>query len=255
MYSACVEYFKLGKPIDPITVSAKSGGFDRQECRIFALPALVIPWVVSPLPEYIRILKEARMKNEALAAAESLIDEIQKGEDIERCQSMASSLLKCFDHSVKAEGLTAKEGYLNFSTDLEEHKEYIQTGIPWIDRNIFISPGDYIVIGGGPSSGKTALTLQMMLNMAKKYQCVYFSLETSPAKIFERLATCYARLDFSKVKRREVDDADAAKITEKYESFQALKLEVVSAAGWTAEQIKSKAVQARADVIFVDYLT
>ena len=36
---------------------------------------------------------------------------------------------------------------------------------------------------------------------------------------------------------------------------QALKLEVVSAAGWTAEQIKSKAVQARADVIFVDYLT
>ena len=26
VYSACVEYFKLGKPIDPITVSAKSGG-------------------------------------------------------------------------------------------------------------------------------------------------------------------------------------------------------------------------------------
>ena len=82
---------------------------------------------------------------------------------------------------------------MSFSADIEEHKEYIQTGISWIDRNIFISPGDYIVIGGGPSSGKTALTLQMMLNMAKKYQCVYFSLETSPAKIFERLATCYAK--------------------------------------------------------------
>lgn len=255
VYSTCVEYFKLGKSIDPITVSAESGGFDRQECRDFCLACACDTPAVSHYLEYIRILKEVRMKNEALAAAESLIDEIQKGEDIERCQSMASSLLKCFDHSVKAEGLTAKEGYLNFSTDLEEHKEYIQTGIPWIDRNIFISPGDYIVIGGGPSSGKTALTLQMMLNMAKEYQCVYFSLETSPAKIFERLATCYARLDFSKVKRREVDDADAAKITEKYENFQALKLEVVSAAGWTAEQIKSKAVQARADVIFVDYLT
>ena len=189
------------------------------------------------------------MKNEALAAAESLIDEIQKGEDIERCQSMASSLLKCFDHSVKAEGLTAKEGYLNFSTDLEEHKEYIQTGIPWIDRNIFISPGDYIVIGGGPSSGKTALTLQMMLNMAKKYQCVYFSLETSPAKIFERLATCYARLDFSKVKRREVDDADAAKITEKYESFQALKAGGCFGCGLDsgADQVKGGTGQGRCD--------
>ena len=122
VYSACVEYFKLGKPIDPITVSAKSGGFDRQECRDFCLACACDTPAVSHYLEYIRILKEARMKNEALAAAESLIDEIQKGEDIERCQSMASSLLKCFDHSVKAEGLTAKEGYLNFSTDLEEHK-------------------------------------------------------------------------------------------------------------------------------------
>ena len=76
-----------GKPIDPITVSAKSGGFDRQECRDFCLACACDTPAVSHYLEYIRILKEARMKNEALAAAESLIDEIQKGEDIERCQS------------------------------------------------------------------------------------------------------------------------------------------------------------------------
>ena len=255
VYSTCVEYFKLGKPIDPITVSAESGGFGRQECRDFCLSCACDTPAVSHYLEYIRILKETRMKNDALAAAESLIDEIQKGEDIERCQSMASSLLKCFNQSIKADGLTAKEGYLNFSTDIEEHKEYIQTGIPWIDRNVFITPGDYIVIGGGPSSGKTALTLQMMLNMAKKYQCVYFSLETSPAKIFERLITCFAELDFTEVKQRKISEADAVRLTEGFDRFKELKLEVVSAAGWTAEQIKSKAVQAQADVIFVDYLT
>ena len=86
VYSTCVEYFKLGKPIDPITISAESGGFDRQECRDFCLACACDTPAVSHYLEYIRILKEVRMKNEALAAAESLIDEIQKGEDIERCQ-------------------------------------------------------------------------------------------------------------------------------------------------------------------------
>ena len=76
-----------------------------------------------------------------------------------------------------------------------------------------------------------------------------FSLETSPAKIFERLATCYARLDFSKVKRREVDDADAAKITEKYESFPGFKAGGCFGCGLDsgADQVKGGTGQGRCD--------
>lgn len=171
------------------------------------------------------------------------------------CQSLAANLLKCFDTVQKGKSLNAKEGYLGFIETVEEKKEYIKTGLSWIDRHVYLSSGDYMIVGGGPSSGKTALTLQMMLTMARTRKCVYFSLETSPEKIFERLVTCYAELDFIEVKQRKISESDSVKLAEGFDRFKNLKLEVVSAAGWTAEQIKSKAVQAQAEIIFVDYLT
>ena len=59
----------------------------------------------------------------------------------------------------------------------------------------------------------------------------------------------------SRSKQRKISESDSVKLAEGFDRFKNLKLEVVSAAGWTAEQIKSKAVQAQAEIIFVDYLT
>mgnify|MGYP000396989087 CR=1 FL=1 len=90
------------------------------------------------------------------------------------CQSLAANLLKCFDTVQKGKSLNAKEGYLGFIETVEEKKEYIKTGLSWIDRHVYLSSGDYMIVGGGPSSGKTALTLQMMLTMARTRNAFIF---------------------------------------------------------------------------------
>ena len=232
VYEICLDLYRQGKAIDPFTVSACIGEDEKQEYLSYCLNCASDIPAVSHYLEYIEIIRETQIKNSVYGYAEALSREIQEGVGLAECQS-----------------------YLGFIETVEEKKEYIKTGLSWIDRHVYLSSGDYMIVGGGPSSGKTALTLQMMLTMARTRKCVYFSLETSPEKIFERLVTCYAELDFIEVKQRKISESDSVKLAEGFDRFKNLKLEVVSAAGWTAEQIKSKAVQAQAEIIFVDYLT
>lgn len=46
--------------------------------------------------------------------------------------------------------------------------QYIPSGIPVLDRNLNLSPGNLFIIGGRPSAGKTALSLQMACEMARR---------------------------------------------------------------------------------------
>ncbi len=40
-------------------------------------------------------------------------------------------------------------------------RSYIPSGIPVLDKHLHLSPGNLFIIGGRPSAGKTALSLQM----------------------------------------------------------------------------------------------
>ena len=93
--------------------------------------------------------------------------------------------------SLKAEEEDAwtYEDVLNdYVLHMDEKPVYIKTGLERLDEALHISPGDFIIIGGRPSAGKTALSLQIAASMAKQnYTVYYFSLETSKRKLGARL--------------------------------------------------------------------
>ena len=80
-----------------------------------------------------------------------------------------------------------------------------QTGIDVIDRRLMgFEPSDYIVLLGAPSNGKTALALQIILNLARDGVPVGFiPLEGSPAKLSYRLL-----VNASGVHPENADDQD-----------------------------------------------
>lgn len=49
----------------------------------------------------------------------------------------------------------------NYVRKLNEKPKYIPSGIPVLDKHLHLSPGNLFIIGGRPSAGKTALSLQM----------------------------------------------------------------------------------------------
>lgn len=138
---------------------------------------------------------------------------------------------------------------------MEHPKKHIQTGYGQLDRFMFIDKGDFVVIGGRPSAGKTAFTLQMMLHMAQDRRVGYFSLETSAQKVFDRLISNYDWTSFTKIKKAQLGDEDWEAITRGYNTFHTLGFDVVPAAGWTVDKIKSYSKIQQYEIVFVDYLT
>ena len=156
--------------------------------------------------------------------------------------------------SLKAEEEDAwtYEDVLNdYLLHMDEKPMYIKTGLERLDEALHISPGDFIIIGGRPSAGKTALSLQIAASMAKQnYTVYYFSLETSKRKLGARLMAnqIYCPLDTVKNKAVSLNEIDGQAKNMK------MPLYIRSAAGKNVAWMKAQALRKKAQVIFVDYL-
>lgn len=203
--------------------------------------------------EYAQILHEHAMRYYAMETLQELQEALHAGETVQNCQNIAARLCQNLNSTDAGKIVSAKDGFFTLYWSKGKPKEYIETGFLGLDKRLYIEKGDYIIVGGRPSSGKTALTLQMALHMAQKYKVVYFSLETSSGKIYDRAVSTYTQTPFEEIKRGELKDY--GKLATYFAPFSSLNFCVVEAAGWTVAQIRAKAIQLQADVIFIDYLS
>lgn len=139
----------------------------------------------------------------------------------------------------------------NYIRRLDEKAKYILTGIPVIDRYLNLSPGNLFIIGGRPSAGKTALSLQMACEMGRKgYKVCYFSLETDPDTLTARIIANRLAIPLSDVKAKTVPQSSLDDLAE----LHRLPLFIRSASGKGAGWIKAQAQRMKAQVVFIDYL-
>lgn len=138
---------------------------------------------------------------------------------------------------------------------LHSEPKYITTGFGKLDKYLLISPGDFIVVGGRPSSGKTAFTLQMAAHMAKTRRVAYFSLETDPVKTGQRLLSAVGGIELDKLKRRKLEEDETwRKIAHASESLIPRRMTYIHCNGYDVQRIAAKARRLDAEVIFIDYL-
>lgn len=73
-------------------------------------------------------------------------------------------------------------------TCLEEDNASIKyLGFPKLESILKLKEHDFIVIGGSTGSGKTALTLNLLSELSKHYQCLYLNMEMAQDDINKRL--------------------------------------------------------------------
>lgn len=111
-----------------------------------------------------------------------------------------------------------------------------------------------MVIGGRPSAGKTAFSLVLALKMAGDGRRIaYFSLETSPQKIMDRIITTFCGLDFGKVKRQELDD-EWDMVEHLNEDLMQFPIDIIPASGRTVAWIQAESLRRKADIAIIDYI-
>ena len=139
----------------------------------------------------------------------------------------------------------------DYIRNLDQQPNYIPTGIGPLDRNLHILPGNFILIGGRPSAGKTALSLQIAVEMAKQGRKVcYFSLETSPRILAQRIIANQLYAPLEQVKTKKVPAAELDGLSK----LRQLPLYIRSASGRNVAWIRAQALRMKAQVAVIDYV-
>ena len=196
-----------------------------------------------------RIVKEQAALSRAREIAFKIVDGSTRYADLTGIYEQLCEAINL--HNERSDFIPMCDGIDNYIRKLDDKPEYIRTGLKVLDNNLHLVPGNFVVIGGRPSAGKTALSLQIAASMAKQnYTVYYFSLETSKRKLGARLMAnqIYCPLDTVKNKAVSLNEIDGQAKNMK------MPLYIRSAAGKNVAWMKAQALRKKAQVIFVDYL-
>jgi replicative DNA helicase len=122
--------------------------------------------------------------------------------------------------------------------------------------------GDFVVVAGRPSMGKTALGLNMAQHVAleQRTPVVFFSMEMSSAQLAQRLVCAYGHgVDAQKLRKRMLSDEEINYLLMHVcPDFETAPLFIDDTPGMSAMELRSKArrLKQRHDIraVFVDYL-
>lgn len=196
-----------------------------------------------------RIVKEQAALARARGLAFKIVDGSTRYADLPGIYEQLGEAINL--HSERSDFIPMCDGIDNYIRKLDDKPEYISTGLRVLDNNLHLVPGNFVVIGGRPSAGKTALSLQLACEIAKSGRKVaYFSLETDPDTLYARIIANQLGVPLHTVKNKTVsiNELDRLADIKKYPLF------VRSAAGKSVGWIRTQSIRMQAKVVFIDYL-
>lgn len=196
-----------------------------------------------------RIVKEQAALTRARELAFKIVDGSTRYADLTGIYEQLGEAINL--HNERSDFIPMCDGIDNYIRKLDDKPEYISTGLRVLDNNLHLVPGNFVVIGGRPSAGKTALSLQLACEIAKNGRKVaYFSLETDPDTLYARIIANQLGVPLHTVKNKTVsiDELDRLVAIKKYPLF------VRSAAGKGVGWIRTQSIRMQAKVVFIDYL-
>lgn len=243
------EKYTTGKPVDPVSVLDALGG--SQEYRKYIVDLMDITPTAANVKTYAAICREKskvsrfRLLGEQLAAVESAKDAVE--------------ILRGINHVGVGRGMeswTMGQALKNFFERYHKKVVYLPWFLEQLDGQLSMEFGDFCLLGGRPSSGKSAFALEAAVYWAVKcgYRVGFYSCETSREKLTNRILAACARLPLDAIKRSRLDDRQLEVLCDISARINDAPIDLISAAGKTAAEIQAYALERRHQIVVVDYL-
>lgn len=237
------------RPVDAVTICAAAGS------------------------EYEGLIREAMQHTPTAANWRAYADVLLEYSRLYRLQSAAMAVLNSTDLAEAKAAMSAAETLLmdnrgkrkvSFAQGLQEFidrqvgaaPDYLPWGVRSLDTHLNTEAGDFVILAGEPSTGKTLLAVQFAYTMATKGKRVgIYSVETNDRKLYDRLFSGVGKLSFDKIKHHTLDSSQLTSLATDV-GYYADKIcfDITQAAGLTVADIQADALSNRYDVIFIDYL-
>nr|YP_010516778.1 DNA-replication helicase subunit [Haslea pseudostrearia]UXN44560.1 DNA-replication helicase subunit [Haslea pseudostrearia] len=272
IYKSIIIMYKKKLPIDITTLVTflQDNGLLKKIGGINVLIELInqIPNIIY-VEEYIALLKDKFLRRSLIRLGYELINSsYMTNISIESVVNDFETRLFNLTIDLKPKQLSNSTELLN-NILLELKEKSIRTILPGIasgfDDLDLITQGfqraDLIILAGRPSTGKTALSLNMGLNIIKslKLPVIFFSLEMSKEQIMYRLLSIETKISQAKLRSGKLSENDWTKLNKILNIISKLPIFIDDTPNLSIQDIRSKIRtisfnESKIGLIIIDYL-
>jgi replicative DNA helicase len=217
---------------------------------------------------YCNIIREKSTLRKLISASQEIIEKSYKeDDDVQKIIELAEQRVFSISHNRSINSFSEiKEVLMNVFNQLEERAKSgggitgLATGYTDLDRMTSgLQKSDLILIAARPSMGKTALALNIAMNVVKNGASVaLFSLEMSKEQYVQRIISQEAMVDSTKLRTGSLDDDDWTRVINTMSLISDCKIFIDDTPSVTLFEMMSKCrrlkIEKGLDLIVVDYL-
>jgi replicative DNA helicase len=215
---------------------------------------------------YARLVREKSMVRKLIEEAGEILAQAYESRDeastiLDEAEHRIFSIAERYEHSeVESLGRLVQEVVSKLQASEGRTATGVLTGFGDLDELTGgFQPGDFAIIAGRPSMGKTSLALNIAENMAVRGDGVgIFSLEMSKHQLVERLLAARSGLELHRLRRMMLGKEHYSRLFAACGELQDAPIYVDDLAASTLLQIRARArrlvVKHNVKAIFVDYI-
>ncbi len=247
IYAAIRAKYAAGETIDPVTLRHALG----EGTGDLLMQIMAVTPTAANCDEYIAMMLE----QSRLLRLEEIGRQLTEAGGMEEARLLLDQANALSVEREKVRVVTMTDALHDFWDRQSQPKpEYLKWGIPQLDELLYVERGDFVVLGGYASAGKTALALSMAFHQAKTRRVGFYSFETTDRKLFDRLIATITKLDFKRIKGHALSEDNLDVLAMHTSDITSNHLELIPANGMTVSDIKATAQSRRHEVIYIDYL-
>lgn len=246
VYNAAVKLFAAGRPVDAVTI--------RGVCGAEYNDLLMQCMDVTPTSFGWRTYISAMQEQTRVTRLRTLAAELAEVRTSDKARDLLGQAGEILSEKNRTQVVTMQQALMQFFSEQGEKRRFISWGFDKLDRRLYMDYGDFVIVAGRPSAGKTALALQMAAHMGRQDKVGFYSLETSTAKLTNRLVASRCIIDFGHINRREMTPEEWERAAKWKKDVLESQLELIPASGWGVQDILATALARQHRVVFVDYL-
>ena len=246
VYKAAVKLFAAGRPVDAVTI--------RGVCGAEYNDLLMQCMDVMPTSFGWRTYISAMQEQTRVTRLRTLAAELAEVRTSDRARELLGHAGEILSEKNRTHVVTMEQAVTQFYTEQGEKRRFISWGFDKLDGRLFSDYGDFVIVAGRPSAGKTALALQMAAHMGRQDKVGFYSLETSTTKLTNRLVANRCLIDFGHINRREMTPEEWERAVKWKKDLTESRIELISAAGWRVDDILHTALNQQHQIVFIDYL-
>lgn len=249
VYQAMRYLFSQHLPVDVISVRDKLG----PEYSSILAQLMEITPTAANYAYYMQIAKKQSRIHRIKALAQRMVDATEP-EEIQILLEQAT-VINSTRQTLRA--ITMEEAVAEFILRHEKGTppNYLPWMIPEIGKALFIDKGDYVIIGGRPSAGKTAFAIQAAWHMATDRKVAFFSLETGQKKLTDRQIADICDIPMDTIKHNKLDNDHWQKVVDfSMAGAKRRNFELVIDSAVSIDEVLAFSAARQYEVIVIDYL-